>query len=79
MSLLSTLGSSDGSASTHQCAEIVRAWAEPGTPRPKGSPLATLPSRHGIPLSRLHTLDQVASITLYEAVNVPERRLWPPE
>ena len=31
--------------------KVVRAWAEPGTPYPKGSPQATLPSRLNPPKS----------------------------
>ena len=81
----STLGSSDGSASTHHCAEVVRTRAEPGTPHPKGSltPPCQVVSSHPRSRpkpspSRRNTPSQSSRSTLFEPTNAPERRLWPP-
>src|SRR6185503_2816380 len=69
----STPGSSDGSVSTQHCKEVIR----PECHARKSPASHPTQSSHAIPPSRLNTLDQVASITLYEPVNVLEGRLWP--
>ena len=67
----STLGSSDGSASTHQCARVVRASAEPRNATPERVP------RKPPPQSPRET--QPSQLThAYERTNAPGRRLWPP-
>ena len=59
--------------------EVVRASAEPGTPRPKGSPASPLPSRLDHPSQVVSSTTQPSHLThAYEPTNAPERRLWQP-